>query len=261
LNFLLQNKKYLLFLILAGFFLTNTIVAELVGIKIFSLEKTLGFSPLNVEVFNTKGLGLNLTAGVLLWPIVFVMTDVINEYFGPKVVKYLSYFTIVLVFYAFMMIYGTINLAPNDWWTNESGMVDGDPSNSISNMNLAFGKVMGQGMKIIIASMIAFLIGQVLDAVIFQKIKKITGDKKVWLRATGSTLISQWIDSYVVLIIAFYFFSDWDLSRVLAIGTVNYCYKFIIAILLTPIIYLTHYIIDNWLGKKLAKELKHNALQ
>jgi len=79
------------------------------------------------------------------------------------------------------------------------------------------------------------------------------------LRATGSTLVSQWIDSYIVLLIAFYIGADWDIGRVLAIGTVNYIYKFVISILLTPVIYLAHQLIDNYLGKDLAEELKSEA--
>ena len=256
---ILENKAVVLLLVLAGFFITNTLIAELVGIKIFSIESTFGFTPLNISLFGTSGLGFNLTAGVILWPVVFVMTDIINEYFGPKIVKRLSYTTVALVFYAFLMIYGTIQLAPNDWWAYESGLSPTDPENSISNMNLAFGKVMGQGMKIIIASMVAFIIGQIIDAVVFQKIKEKTGEGKIWLRATGSTLFSQFIDSFVVLIVAFYILSDWDLERVLAIGTMNYIYKFVLAILMTPVIYLVHFAIDKWLGEKLANQLKHEA--
>lgn len=258
-NILSHHKARILLFGLAGFFLVNTLIAELIGIKIFSLEASLGLEAFDFSLFGTDGLGFNLTAGVLLWPVVFVMTDIINEYFGPNVVKKLSYTTVGLVFYAFLMIYAAINLTPNEWWTNESGLDLIDPKQSLGNMNLAFQKVMGQGGKIIIGSMVAFFIGQVVDAVIFQKIKKITGEKKVWLRATGSTLISQFIDSYIVLLIAFYILSDWDLTMVLAIGTVNYIYKFIVAIILTPVIYIAHYGIDKWLGKDLTDKLKKEA--
>ena len=253
------SRGRVLFFILAGFFLVNTFTAEMVGGKIFSLEQTLGFDSLDWTLFGTSGLGFNLTAGVLLWPIVFVMTDIINEYFGPKVVKYLSYATIGLVFYAFLMIYGTIILSPNEWWALESGKIGSDPSLSIDNMDVAYQKVMGQGTKIIIASMIAFFIGQLVDALVFQRIKKATGEKMVWLRATGSTLISQFIDSFVVLLVAFYLLSDWDLNRVIAIGLVNYLYKFVVAILMTPVIYLAHFLIDRYLGFELAKSMKFDA--
>jgi len=156
------------------------------------------------------------------------------------------------------MVYGSIGLPANDWWQSESGITS-DPSASISDMNLAFNKVMGQGLWIIVGSMIAFLVGQILDVAVFHKIKSYTGEEKVWLRATGSTLISQLIDSYVVLLVAFWIGADWDLTRVLAIGTVNYFYKFGMAILLTPLIYLGHFLIENYLGKEVADQMKKEA--
>jgi len=251
-----KSKSTLLFFILGGFFLTNTLIAEFVGIKIFSLEQTLGFEPLSISLFGINDLGFNMTAGVLLWPIVFVMTDIINEYYGKPGVQRLSFFAVFLICYAFLMIYLSMGLTPNEWWQNESGLLN-EPL--INNMDHAFNGVFGQGLWIIIGSIIAFLVGQIIDVLVFQRIKKITGEKKVWLRATGSTLISQLIDSFVVLIIAFYIGSNWSLERVLAIGTVNYMYKFVIAILLTPVIYLAHWAIDSYLGDKLAEEMKIEA--
>jgi len=254
-----SNKSFRLFLLLAGFFITNTLVAEFVGIKIFSFEKTLGFEPLKMELWGVQDLGFNLTAGVVLWPVVFVMTDIINEYFGMKSVRLLSYLAIALVIYAFVMVYLAIGLAPNDWWQYQSGTLSSDPITHVGDMHQAFNKVMGQGLWIIAGSMIAFLIGQVVDVAIFHKIKKITGEGKIWLRATGSTLVSQFIDSYVVLIVAFYIGADWDLTRVIAIGTVNMMYKFVVAVLLTPVIYIAHHRIDRYLGRELSNKMKSEA--
>lgn len=254
-----KNKVNRLFFILGGFFITNALIAEFVGIKIFSLEKTLGFSPFNWEILGVDGLGFNLTAGVVLWPVVFVMTDVINEYFGQKGVKLLSNMTVILILYAFLMVYMTITLSPNDWWQNESGLIAG-AEGGIVDMDMAFNKIFGQGLWIIGGSMVAFLVGQVVDVFTFHKIKKMTGEKKIWLRATGSTLVSQFIDSFIVLIIAFYIGSDWPIVRVLAIGLVNYFYKFIVAVLMTPVIYLVHHWIESYLGAKLADQLKSEAM-
>jgi len=253
-----KNRAHTLFLILGGFFITNALVAEFIGIKIFSLEATLGFSPLDLSLLGVDGLGFNMTAGVLLWPIVFVMTDVINEYYGKKGVSFLSYLTVGLIIYAFIMIYSAIQLIPNEWWNNESG-VSSDPNNHIISMNVAYAKILGQGLWIIVGSLVAFLVGQILDVIIYHRIRQWTGESKIWLRATGSTLISQFVDSYVVLLIAFYIGSDWDLSRVLAIGSVNYIYKLVMAILLTPLIYLAHFTIEKYLGHNLAIELKTSA--
>lgn len=259
LHSLLSNKAFKLFVVLSGFFVANTIIAEFVGIKIFSLEKSLGLAPLDWSMLGVDGLGFNLTAGVLLWPVIFVMTDIINEYYGMRSVRLLSYLAVGLICYAFVMIYCTIGLAPNEWWQHVSGTLAEDSLDHVSDMDLAYRKIFGQGLWIIIGSMVAFLIGQIVDVAVFHRIKKATGEGKIWLRATGSTLVSQFIDSYVVLIIAFYIGSDWDLVRVLAIGTVNYVYKFVVAIGLTPVIYLAHGAIDRYLGKTLSDQLKSQA--
>jgi len=255
---LFKNKAQILFFILGGFFITNALIAEIIGVKIFSLEQTLGFEPANLSFFGIENLSFNLTAGVLLWPIVFIMTDIINEYFGKRGVKILSYAAVAFILYAFIIMYFAIKLAPNEWWNLESGMTN-DPSTSLKQMDLAFSKIIGQGLWIILGSLVAFLVGQILDVFVYHKIRKMTGERKVWLRATGSTLVSQFIDSYIVLIIAFYIGADWTFERVAAIATVNYIYKFIIAIGLTPIIYLAHNVIDKFLGKKLSNELKVRA--
>ncbi len=255
----LSNKATKLFLILGGFFICNALVAEMIGVKIFSLEKVFGYESMNWTIFGVKDLGFNLTAGVLLWPVVFIMTDVINEYFGKKGVQFLSYLTAGLIVFAFMIIFMAIALPPNDWWNSISGL-NNDQSLSLSNMNLAFQKIFGQGLWIIVGSLVAFLVGQLIDVYVFQKIKQKTGEGKIWLRATGSTLVSQFIDSFVVLFIAFYIGADWELVRVLAIGIVNYIYKFSVAIVLTPAIYLAHHLIDSYLGANLASQLKEEAL-
>ncbi|MES1222660.1 MAG: queuosine precursor transporter, partial [Bacteroidota bacterium] len=132
----------------------------------------------------------------------------------------------------------------------------------------AFRGIFGQGMWIIIGSMIAFLVGQVLDVLVFHRIKKITGEKSIWLRATGSTLVSQLVDSFVVLFIAFYVGKriqtgqgePWSLHQVLVTGTGNYIYKFVVAIVLTPVIYLIHAWIEKYLGTKLAADMKASAM-
>jgi uncharacterized PurR-regulated membrane protein YhhQ (DUF165 family) len=261
-----MQKQTLLFIILGGFFVANALIAEFIGVKIFSLEKSLGFSPLNLSFLGNEGLSFNLTAGVLLWPVVFVMTDVINEYYGSRGVKLLSYLAVVLICYAFFMVYVAMGLTPADFWPT-SHLNPNLPAeelaqleSEVSNYDTAFRLVFRQGLWIIIGSLVAFLVGQLVDVTVFHRIKKLTGERSIWLRATGSTLISQFIDSYVVLFIAFYFGpADWPAALVLAIGTVNYIYKFIMAVVLTPLIYLAHYLIDGYLGPYLAAEMKEKA--
>lgn len=253
---ILKDKKNSLFIILSGIFITNALIAELIGGKIFSAEKSLGFEPLDVPIFGDYLIQFNLTAGVVLWPVVFITTDIINEYFGKKGVRRITFITIGLIAYAFLVIYLAMELAPADFWldvnaTNETG----EPFD----INYAFEKVLSQGLNIIFASLVAFLIGQLVDVFVFHKLRKITGKKKIWLRATGSTLVSQLIDSFVVLFVAFYFLGPWSITQVLAVGITNYIYKFLIAIFLTPILYIAHYLIDNYLGKETAEAMMAEA--
>ncbi|MBK9272386.1 MAG: queuosine precursor transporter [Saprospiraceae bacterium] len=257
-----KNKQVSLFIVLAGIFITNVILAEFLGVKIFSLEKTLGFQPVHISLFGFQNLSFNLTTGVLIWPVVFVLTDLINEYYGPKGVRFLSYLAAGLILFAFVVVSVAIQLVPADFWPKSHlSLADDGLAQPVQDLNHAYKLIFGQGMWIIVGSLVAFLVGQILDVFVFHKIKENTGEGKIWLRATGSTLISQFIDSYVVLWIAFYLGAGWPLKQVLAIGTINYLYKFIVAILTTPVIYIAHYYIDRFLGEDLSKSLKEEAIQ
>lgn len=255
-----SQKSTILFVILGSFIVANALVAEFIGVKIFSLEASIGVQPLSWQLFGQQGT-LQFTAGVLLWPAVFVMTDIINEYFGRRGVRFLSYLTVALISYAFGAIFLAIHLSPADWWLTSN------TAKGVPDMQQAFASVFGQGLLIIIGSIVAFLIGQLLDVFVFHKIKQATGERWVWLRATGSTLVSQCIDSFVVLYIAFVGgpsllgnSTPWALEQFFAIGIINYIYKVLIALLLTPFIYFAHYLIDAYLGNDLAKAMKQQAM-
>lgn len=254
------DKKTNLFIILSGIFLTNALMAELVGIKIFSLEATLGFAPAQLQLLDDWVLDFNLTAGVVLWPVVFVTTDIINEYFGKEGVKKISYLTIVFILYTFLIIAAVSWLEPADFWLDINNV---DDAGKPFNINYAFDSVFLQGARIIVGSVVAFLISQLLDVFVFHKLRAITGNKMLWLRATGSTLVSQLLDSFVVLLIAFYILApanaQWSVSQVLSVGIVNYVYKFIIALVMTPTLYIAHYLIDGYLGKEKAERMMEEA--
>jgi uncharacterized integral membrane protein (TIGR00697 family) len=253
-----RNKKNTLFLVLAGIFITNAILAELIGVKIFSLESVLGMAPAQLSFFGQFTLDFNLTAGALIWPVVFITTDIINEYFGKKGVRKVTMLATLLIVYAFLVIFIVTQLSPAQFWLDIN---QEDPDGNPFNINFAFQTVYVQGLGIIIGSITAFLIGQFLDVYIFQKLRKVTGSKMIWLRATGSTLISQLMDSFVVLAIAFYIFGNWEFSQVLAVGLINYIYKFVVAVVLTPLLYLGHYLIDGYLGKERAHQLATDAAE
>ncbi|MBS1949771.1 MAG: Putative preQ0 transporter YhhQ [Cytophagales bacterium] len=251
----MEQKKNKLFVILAGIFLTNAIIAELIGIKIFSGEKTIGLDPANINIMGFV-MDFNLTAGAVIWPVVFITSDLINEYFGKPGVKRISYLAAFFIAYSFLVIYMAMSLPAAQWWLDANNK---DSAGNFFDMNFAFNKILGQGQRIIVASLAAFLLGQLVDVYVFQKLKKITGSKMLWLRATGSTLVSQFIDSFVVLYLAFY--GTFSVSQITAIGITNYLYKFVVAIVLTPLIYGGHYIIDGYLGKAEAEKLSEESSQ
>jgi hypothetical protein len=242
-----------LFIVLAGFFLTNALLAEFVGVKIFSLEQTLGIAPVEWSLFGVSGT-LNFTAGVLLWPVVFVMTDVINEYYGIKGVRLISWVAVGFISYAFIAAYISIGLAPAGFW------IEANQALGVPDMQHAYAQVFGQGLWTIIGSIVAFLIGQLVDITVFQKIRSLTGEKLIWLRATGSTAVSQFIDSFVVLYIAFVLGPQkWAIPQFLAVGMVNYTYKMLAAIALIPLLYVARRLIKAYLGEAETDRLKSLA--
>lgn len=251
---ILKDKPTKLFLGFTAFFVANALIAECIGTKIFSLEKLFGWQPSNITLFGQSGLSFNLTCGVLLWPLEFVMTDLVNEYFGPKAVRRISYTAVILIIYAFIMFYSSIHIPPADFW------ITSNQTKGIDNMQTAFNGIFGQGMWIILGSLTAFLVSQIVDVTIFHRIKKVTGEKHVWLRATGSTVVSQLVDSYIVLTIAFKFGSNWSWPMIFAVGTMNYMYKFIMAVILTPVIVLVEKRIEKYVGYTTAMQMKKVAM-
>jgi uncharacterized integral membrane protein (TIGR00697 family) len=252
---ILKDKPTKLFIAITAFFVANALIAECIGGKIFSLEKLLGMPVHEFTVFGQSGLSFSLTCGVLLWPLEFVITDIVNEYYGPKAVRRISYIAVGLISYAFLMFYIAIHVPAAGWWP-ASGKDQGIPD-----MQLAFNGIFGQGMWIIFGSLVAFLVSQMVDVTVFHKIKKHTGEKKVWLRATGSTLVSQLVDSFIVLFIAFKIGKDWSWQLVLAICLVNYMYKSFMAIILTPVIYFLERRMERYLGVEVARQMKAAAMQ
>jgi hypothetical protein len=251
----LINRKTSLYLVLASFFITNALIAEFGGVKIFSVEKLLGIAPLQINFFGLVT-SLNLSVGVLIWPIVFIFSDIINEYFGKKGVRRISFITAGMIAYAFIIIFLWTDMPPADFWLQLNGQ---DAQGRPFDINFAYTTIFRMGLGIIVGSLTAFLVSQLVDAYVFHYFKKITGHKYLWVRATGSTVVSQLIDSFVILMIAFYFLGNWSLMQVLKVGMVQYSYKVLLAIMLTPVIYLVHAVIDAYLGKESSEKLIEEA--
>ncbi|HEX7116009.1 MAG TPA: queuosine precursor transporter [Steroidobacter sp.] len=249
----LDSRATRLFVALTAFLVANALIAEFVGVKIFALEPTLGLDPFDWTLFGQSG-SLSFTSGVLLWPFVFLMTDIINEYFGRRGVRFISWLAVALIGYGFLAAYMAISLTPAAFWVSI-----GEPR-SVPDMQAAFEAIFGQGMWTILGSISAFLIGQLIDVAVFHRIRLMTGERWIWLRATGSTAASQLIDSFVVLYIAFVLGPQkWPVPLFLAVGTVNYGYKLLMAVLLIPLIYLTRRIIRAYLGAQAAQTLQAAA--
>lgn len=210
-----QSKKDIVFVILAGIFITNAVVAELIGGKLIQLGPFV------------------MSIGILPWPIVFLTTDLINENFGEKGVKKLSFITACLIAYAFIILFLAITIPA---------------AKGISPVNdEQFQAVFGQSMWIIVGSIIAFIASQLIDVWVFWFFKNRTGNKMIWLRATGSTIISQLFDSFIVLGIAFWLPGKINFDTFISSALVGYIFKLSVAILLTPLIYLGHHLIKKYL--------------
>lgn len=212
-----QSRKNTVYIVLAGIFITNALVAELIGGKLIYIGEAV------------------MSLGILPWPVVFVTTDLVNEYFGEKGVRKLSLLTASLIAYTFIIL--SIGL--------QIPAVKGDGLVT----DLQFNAVFGQSMLIIIGSITAFLVSQLIDVTLFHFVKNKTGNRMIWLRSTGSTVISQLFDSFIVLGIAFWLPGKMDNETYLLSALTGYSVKLGIAILLTPLIYLGHSLIDNYLKK------------
>jgi uncharacterized integral membrane protein (TIGR00697 family) len=249
----LDDRAVRLFIALAAFFCVNAVLAEFIGVKIFALEDTLGIAPLEWNLFGQTG-SLNFTVGTLLWPFVFILTDTINEFFGRRGVRFISWMAVALIVYGFVFAFLAIAAAPAGWWVKAA------EQQGVPDYQAAFAAIFGQGMWSIVGSIIAFLIGQLIDVAVFHRIRVATGERMVWLRATGSTAISQLVDSFVVIWIAFVLGPQkWPTSLFLAVSSVNYVYKMLAAIALIPLLYLMRYAIRRYLGEDRERQLRQEA--
>jgi uncharacterized integral membrane protein (TIGR00697 family) len=226
----LNERRQWLFIALAGLFITNAVTAELISNKLIQI-------PLSWQ-FLGKQFGPFITIiGILPWPVVFLLTDLMNEFYGQKAVRRLSWITSALIAYCFLIVGISMSIPALEI-----------PGSKLAT-NTAYNLVFGQAQAVIVGSIVAFLVSQLLDAFLFEKIKQRTGNKFIWLRSTGSTMISQLIDSYIVLYIGFVLPGAMTLETYFEVAPTNYILKMLIAILLTPLIYLGHYLVKRYLNQ------------
>lgn len=222
----IHGRRDIVFLLLAGVFISNAVLAELIGGKLFQL------GPFTMSI------------GVIPWPIVFLTTDLVNEYFGVQGVKRLTFLTMGLIVYAFIILFLAMQV----------------PAVSFSPVSdEAFAVVFGQSLWIIVGSLVAFGLSQLIDVLVFWFFRFRTKGKYLWLRATGSTAVSQLIDSVVIIGIAFWLPGKVKTEEFLSVAFSNYSYKFLIAVGLTPLIYILHHAIDRFLGAEESLRLMREA--
>jgi len=224
----LNGRRQWLFVFLAGLFVTNAITAELISNKLIEIPISFSISGNKIGPFVT-------IVGVIPWPVVFIITDLLNEFYGEKAVRRISWITAILIAYCFIIVSIALQLPAKEI-----------PGSSLAT-NAEFGKVFGQAQAVIIGSIAAFLLSQIMDATLFHWIKRKTGNRYIWLRSTGSTVISQMVDTIDVLYIGFVLTGAITMNDFFNIAPTNYLLKLGIAILLTPVIYLGHYLVRKYL--------------
>jgi uncharacterized integral membrane protein (TIGR00697 family) len=225
---IVNGRRQWLFIFLVGLFITNAITAELISNKLIQV-------PISFSFFGNEFGPFTTIVGILPWPVVFILTDLLNEFYGFKAVKRVSWITAILIAYCFIIVGLSLSIPAVE--------IKGSKLATNESYNLVF----GQAQMVILGSIVAFLISQLLDAYVFNWIKKKTGNKLIWLRSTGSTLFSQLIDTYVVLYIGFVLPGSLKMEDFFTIAPTNYVLKIVIAISLTPLIYLGHYLVKQYL--------------
>lgn len=224
-----MDKRVTLFTILSAVFLTALILAETTGGKL-------------IQFAVGDGLIFTLTMGVIPFPVTFIVTDIINEYYGRRGIRFITVLGMVMVLFALILLQVAMAI----------------PAAAISPVSdEAFNSVFGVSTRIIVGSLTAYLIGQFVDIFVFHRLRRLTRGRMLWLRATGSTVVSQFIDSFVVLFIAF--LGPLSVGQIFGIGLTNYLYKFGIAVAITPLLYLVHAGVDRYLGHELAAAMAAEA--
>lgn len=243
-----QVLAYVLCALFVGFF----VAAEVLGGKLFRFT-LLGLGPGDLGLGD--GAEFAATAGILAFPLTFVMTDIVNEYFGRPIVRLFTWIAIAVNLLLQPVIRAAIAVPA----------ISFTPGISDAEMQRGFEIALGQTTSIVFASLCAFALAQWLDVQVFTWLRRNTGGKYLWLRAQGSTVVSQLVDTFVVIFLAFVGIplllggEPWSLAAAFSVSLTNYVYKFLIAVGITPVLYGVHTAVDAYLGKEAAAALVHHA--
>ncbi|MBI4238746.1 MAG: queuosine precursor transporter [Deltaproteobacteria bacterium] len=216
------------FLLLAGIFIATALLGELTGGKLIQVGPFL------------------MSVGIIPWPVVLLTTDIMNEFYGRHGVRRITLMTVGLIVFTFLVLFLESRIAAA-------------PQSAVSDAQ--FIAVFGQSMWIIVGSVIAFLTSQFIDVIIFWAVRRRTGGKWLWLRTSGSTAVSQLVDSFVITAIAFWLPGKLSVADFVRLASANYSYKLIIAVAMTPFIYAAHTAVARYLGSDEASALTTTAAQ
>jgi len=243
-----QVLAYVLCSLFVGFF----VAAEVLGGKLFRFT-LFGVGPSDLGLGEATEFAA--TAGIMAFPLTFIMTDIVNEYFGRPIVKLFTWIAIAVNLLLQPVIRAAIAVPA----------ISFTPGITDEEMQLGFQIAFGQTTSIVFASLCAFALAQWLDVQVFTWMRRLTGGKLLWLRAQGSTVVSQMIDTIAVIYLAFVAIplligkEPWSLADAFSVSVTNYVYKFAIAVGSTPVLYLVHGAVDRYLGHETAEALVHHA--
>jgi uncharacterized integral membrane protein (TIGR00697 family) len=207
-----MDRKQRLFVYLTGIFVAALLVSDLIGGKFFRVG------------------GLDFSVGMIPFPLTFLLTDIVNEFYGTEGARRLTYVGLCTALFVFAVINLAIALP-----TSPESPLPGD----------IFKNVIGSSVRLYIASLSAYLVGQLLDISIFFLVRRVTGERFLWLRSTGSTIVSQAIDSLTVGFV--FLWGTKSLGFILRTARNGYLVKLVLAVGLTPVIYLGHGILHRYL--------------
>ena len=195
-----------LYIFLCAIFISSLVTCNLIANKFVSVD--LGF-----KVFI-------VSAGILPYPLTFLVTDLISELYGQKKANIVVFsgFVASMFVLLFLWLGGQFNAIPDS-------IVNDDTYN----------KVFQNAWRIIAASMIAYLFAQFIDVRIFHFWKRLTNGKHLWLRNNGSTIASQLVDTTLVVMILFV--GVWEPSNIISAIIDGWLFKMLMAAIDTPIIY------------------------
>jgi len=208
------TRQHQLYVVLVALFVTCLLVADIVAGKFFRIG------------------GIAMSTGTVAFPIAFLLTDIVNEYYGRRGARMMTGvgMAMLVVGFAIIMAARLAPIAERETYVTQA----------------SFDNVFGLTGRLFVASLIAYLISQFLDIYTFHLVKRVTESRHLWLRAVGSTILSQVVDTIFVNFGAQ--LGHLGFEEIWEITLYSYLYKIIVAIILTPLCYLAHGIITTRMG-------------